>query len=255
VCHLSPNASFPGDSAYLDKVRVTCGGVKNPFVEFSLGKQQAVVITKTRDLEYARTKLSNRSRLLALTEDRYFLSLAAKDPELRGYLLSKLDPAAVFQTAAKAEGSLLAMVESNDSTGAANTMRAWEKGIPTIGEPLEILYRTDDPVSVRVAEKLLASLDPGGIPCKLRPSDGTGYERGLVARDYAIAVGWVSSHALRDETRRLRLASMWFADETDEHRRIEDARELPLFSVNRYLLCKPNLGFGNGKLAGMYLRK
>jgi hypothetical protein len=251
---LEPNASYPGQAGYLDRAEIVCGGEKNPFLPFSMNRLQAVMLTGTEDLEYARTTLAKRSKLLELTEDRYFLSVRNLRPELRQYLASRIDRAALLETAAKAEGAVIAAIESDDFLTARPATRPWRGDAPIADKALRIAYRTDDPVSVRIAEKLLAILAPAGLTCRLVGGEATRYEKALVAGDYDLAVGWVSAKVLHDETRRLRLATMWFDGRRDEAARIAEGRELPLFSVKHYLLCKPAIAFDAGSIAGMYLR-
>lgn len=251
---LVPNAAYPGQAGYLDRARVIRGGESNPFLPFSLDRIQAAVLTSAEDLEYARTKLADRSRLLELTEDRYFLALRNLRPELRRYLASRIDRAALLNTAAKAEGEVIQAVES-EGPMAPGPPPSWRGDAPIADKPVRIVYRTDDPVSVRIAEKLLAMLAPAGLTCKLIGGEATRYERALVAGDYDLAVGWMSAKVVRDEARKLRLATIWFDGVRDEARRIAEGRELPLFTVKHYLLCKPDLAFTGGSIAGMYLRR
>jgi hypothetical protein len=118
---------------------------------------------------------------------------------------------------------------------------------------MTVLYRSDDPVSVIIAEKILADFTRAGFQCVLKGVAGEGYEASLIRKDFGICVGWVEKSVLSDPGERLRLASIWFGDQTDEHTRIDDNREIPLFSVKQYLLCKKKISFSGDVLEGIFI--
>ena len=52
----------------------------------------------------------------------------------------------------------------------------------------------------------------------------------------------------------LRLASIWFNDETDALKRLQDNTEIPLFSVRRYLLKRNDLHLYKNSIQGLFLK-
>jgi hypothetical protein len=120
-------------------------------------------------------------------------------------------------------------------------------------KPLRIIYRGDDPISKTVAEKISADLDAAGLKTALKEGSAEVYEKALVNGEYDCAVGWVSESVLNNLTEQLHLASMWFADETDSQARLRDYREIPLFSVNNYILLREDMRLYRDKLSGIWI--
>jgi hypothetical protein len=60
---------------------------------------------------------------------------------------------------------------------------------------------------------------------------------------------------LTDTREKLRLATLYFYDETNEAARIASFREIALFSIDWYLLAKARVGLYQGKVAGMFVKQ
>jgi len=60
---------------------------------------------------------------------------------------------------------------------------------------------------------------------------------------------------LDDTSEKLRLAAMFFNNERDEAKRIAAVMEIPLFSIDWYLLAQEKVGLFQGKLGGIYVKQ
>lgn len=237
--------------AYLDTLIFSVEDDKNPILSFSLKKYDAITITAKSDLSYAQTTLKDKADLVSISEDRYFISCAVKDKELRRYLATRVNPADLLGNTVKVQGKVLRAIES-DSTGIEPFTGKAAKKPNTGGKKIRILYRKDDDVSRKIGEKLLADLSGSGIRCELIAAPITDYERALVGNAYECAVGWTTSNVLHDTTEQLRLAAIWFQDERDETMRLGTATEIPLFTVERFLLIRKPAGLFRGQVENIY---
>jgi hypothetical protein len=120
---------------------------------------------------------------------------------------------------------------------------------------VKIFYCTDDPLSKIVAERLLASVTQKGIKALFMPADRHAFEGALVGRTPGCFVGWTPENVLTDASERVRFATMYWGEASAETDRIATHREIPLFSVDWYLLAKENVGLYKGRLGGMYVKK
>jgi len=59
---------------------------------------------------------------------------------------------------------------------------------------------------------------------------------------------------LENLTAQLHFASMWFGDETDARVRLGEYREIPLFSVNNYMLLREDTRLYGDRVGGMWSR-
>ena len=118
-----------------------------------------------------------------------------------------------------------------------------------------ILYRNDDPVSKAIAQKLLADLSQAKVSSTLIAADVTDYERKLILQDYDCAVGWVPQSVLQDKSEQLRMASIWFGGETDEHKLISEAREIPLFEIRSTLVTRNPIELHKNLIEGFHKEK
>ncbi|HLV30283.1 MAG TPA: hypothetical protein VKY57_01815, partial [Chitinispirillaceae bacterium] len=91
------------------------------------------------------------------------------------------------------------------------------------------------------------------IPSKLVGADISGYEKSIASGNCDIIVGWISQSVISDRSEQLRLAAIWFNDETDEQVRIREYREIPLFELNRYLLVRKNINLYKESITGIYI--
>jgi len=252
VTALTPNPRFAGTPPVLDKCIFKTGDDANPFVGFSLGKYDVVTLSAAKDVAYAREKLQASAHIRQYSEDYYFLAPAHESPGVRRLLRSLCNPRDLLTSVIRAEGSVLAALETPPVVLPETPSVAPEVvQVPPGTKPLSIIYRKSDPISTRIAQKLLADAARAGVSCSLRALDEGAYERALLARNYAAAVGWVAATITQSPSERLRLATMWFADETDEDARVESAREVPLFSVRRFVLCKKGIDFCRGTPASL----
>jgi hypothetical protein len=254
---LLPNPRSVSRKAYLNSCTIRLGKDANPFLSFSLNRYDAITLLSIKDLDYARQKNTDKSSLTVLSDDRYFLSCAIPAKDIRGFVRKLVDPRDILVNFVKADGAPLSMLESE--SGAMQPDQGVGQpvlplSVPQPG-PLSVLFRSDDPVSVIVANKILADFSRAGLQCILKGAGSEGYEASLIRRDYGIAVGWVPKAVLTDQSERLRLATQWFCDATDERSRIDESREIPLFSVKQYLLCKKRIGFGGDVLEGIFVEE
>jgi len=248
---LLPNANSPSEeAAYLTECVVQAGGDDNPLLSFSLGKYSAMTIYAKSDIEAAKTELRGKASIGRLPSDRYFLSCRADDPQVCKFVRVAANGADLLNNAVGAEGEEIRSVASQNES--ADTPRG-HIPVPQLSKPFRIIYRGDDPISKTVAEKVSADLEEAGLKTDLRGGNAEVYERALVRRDYDCAVGWVLESVLESLTEQLHLASMWFADEADPRARLRDYREIPLFSVNNYILLRDDMRLYKDRLSGIWI--
>jgi hypothetical protein len=250
---LSPNARCPGGKAYLSSCVLRLGKDSNPILSYSVGNYDIMSLFSLKDIDYARRKALEQSNLIVFAEDRYFLSCALDSRDLRQAVRKSIDARDLFVNFVKAEGGVIPAVETDSAAPAA--MPPAPQQLMQQPQPCSVLFRSDDPVSAIAAEKIVADLTRAGIQCVLKAAAQEEYEVSLVSRDYGIAVGWVPKSATFDQSERLRLASMWFNGATDEQARIAECREIPLFWVKEYLLCKKKIAFAGDVLEGIFIRE
>jgi hypothetical protein len=253
---LVPNSRYEAQKAYLNSITLRLGKDQNPFLSFSLNRYDAITLYSTKDIEYARQKAADKSNLILLSEERYFLSCAVASKEVRMLIRKLVDSKDILVNFVKADGSVISQLETESGafpTGEAAAGQALLQTAPPQLNPISILYRSDDPVSAIIAEKTLADFSRAGLQCTLKGAGCEQYEASLVRKDYTIAIGWVSRSVLSDASERLRLATLWFNDVAEEHSRIEDQKEIPLFSIKQYLLCKKRIQFSADVLEGMFV--
>ncbi|HMD68480.1 MAG TPA: ABC transporter substrate-binding protein [Chitinivibrionales bacterium] len=250
---LVPNPHFPGEKPYLSSCTVRLGGDANPVLSFSLNRYDAVMLHSAKDLDFARHKAPEQSVLAVFSEDRYFISCNLDNPAARQAVRNAINPREILANFVKAEGTVLFTLETDNTVSAPPV--AGDKGqVPAAAaQQIPVLYRSDDPVSAIIAEKVVADLTRSGLSAALKASAQKEYEVSLVRRDYGLAVGWVPSSVVSDESEKLRLATMWFSGAVDESGRIADNRELPLFSVKEYLLCRKKIGFAGDVVQGVFV--
>jgi hypothetical protein len=257
---LAPNAGYVLGKPYLNACEIKSGKDNNPFLSYSLHRYDMMTIFSQKDLDYARRMAPEKSNMSLFSADRYFLSLAMPSAEVRQFVNRMIDKKDMLDNYIKAEGSPLKYVESEDSSGGNSAPAvATGKNSLTIAPPasaaLSILFHNDDPVSTLIAEKLLADLSHAGLLCIMKSSSGEDYERALIRRDYGIAIGWAPESITSDPSERLRLGTMWFNDEYKEQVRIDNAQEIPLFSIKTYLLYAKKIFFTENGLPGIFVKE
>ena len=248
---LQQNAKYPFKKAFLKQCTIICGNDKNPIITYSLNKYDMVVLYKKKDLEYVQRTVSKKSHILPFSTERYFISLGSQSPELRKNLVHIIDPAIIHANAVKAEGDLITAIESHEQHTPTNRNPA-EKQYVSISKTIKIVYNADDPISIKIGEKIFSDLTHTGTACKLEGLNTLNLESALIKRTYDIAIGWVPQNITTDDTERLRLATIWFEGNTDEIKRIANNLEIPLFSIKRYVLCKTDIQFYKDTLTGIY---
>lgn len=248
---LQQNTHYPFDKPFLDKCTIVRGKDKNPMVSYSLNTYDLIILYKKKDLAYARRSMLKKSNLIPFSTDRYFLSLATGSQKVRNYLAKIIAPAGIHSNAVKAEGEIITQIESIEPTVTIDRSKTNIKNI-SIKDPLAILYNTNDPVSIIIAEKIFSDLSHTDIPCKLKGLSKSQFETALVDRNYDIAIGWAPDNIVTNKNEKLRLAAIWFNNETDEAKRISDNFEIPLFTINRFALCKKNIKLYKNQLVGIY---
>ncbi|MCU0608523.1 MAG: hypothetical protein MUF22_01990 [Chitinispirillaceae bacterium] len=247
---LAPNVSVRAERQPLvDTLVIRRGGDNNPILSFSRGRYDAALLFSSSDLEYARRNLLKSGAWCSLfTRDRYFVACAMKDPQVRSFIRSRMS-AGLLGTIVKAEGRAITAVETDTLPA---SLPSDKMQLPAGAETVGILFRKDDAISKAIAEKLMSDLTRAGLSAALAAADVKTYESALVSGRYGCAVGWVNESILVDASERLRLATVFFADDADEARRIADNREIPLFSIDWYLLARGSVGMYQGKPAGLY---
>jgi hypothetical protein len=257
---LAPNTGYVLGKPYLNACEIKSGKDNNPFLSYSLHRYDMMTVFSQKDLDYARRMAPDKSNLSVFSEDRYFLSLASPSAEVRQFVNRMINKKDMLDNFVKAEGSPLKDVETEDSVaGNPAPVAPSVKNALTIAPPssavLSILFRIDDPVSTLIAEKLLADLSHAGLSCTMKSSSCEDYEKALVRRDYGIAIGWAPGSIVSDQSERLRLGTLWFNDEYKEQVRIDNAQEIPLFSIKTYLLSTKKIFFTENGLAGIFLKE
>jgi hypothetical protein len=251
---LVSNPVCPAGMTFLDSCTVIFGNDHNPFVSFSLNQYDLITLSQIKDLEYARRSLTDKATLVSLPGEIYFLALTGASEPVRAYVAGAIDPHELLLGAAKVEGAVVRSIQLPDSIGAT-----LQPAVPVGGQkpiltvPLRIIFRSDDRISKLCAEKIVADLTRNSIRSQLDGSSALEYERKLLKHNYDVAVGWVGAAVKSDASERQRVASIWFDDDANEQERIRTCREIPLFSVNRYALCRKNLVLYNNELARMFI--
>lgn len=251
ILELLANTYSEPDKAYLDKIILHTGEDPNPILSFSLNKYDAVVLSSINDLEYARKNLSTNSSLQEIPGERYFLSCASTDDNFRQFLKNHINASELLKNSVKVEGFPIKSVITDDMEFPLNQINA----TVTENKTYKIIYCKEDQISKIIAEKLLAILSYAKISVNLSALETFEYEKNLVTRDYDCAIGWVPQSVTRNINEQLRLASIWFGDQTDVLKRIENNSEIPLFAVKRYLLKKNDLYLYKNSLQGLFWNK
>ncbi len=251
---LKANKNHYRGRGFLDEFTVSLTGDKNPIVSFSLGRYEAMVLSDTEDLTYARRTLEEGANFFDYSADRFFLAVTIPDQSIRWRIRASVDRGEMLESAARASGELIGAVGVNVPASMAELSGQVPGGTPSVDKKLRILYREDDAVSSRIAEKLLSDLGRAGFTAGMIGADSRTYEQKVLSREYEIAVGWVPQSILDSETERLRFETLWFAGDRGETARVGDGREIPLFPVKSTLIAKHRLGFVDNELSGMYLR-
>jgi MarR-like DNA-binding transcriptional regulator SgrR of sgrS sRNA len=251
IITLNQNVHYQGNKSFINQCTIICGNDKKPIISYSLNKYDMITLYAKKDLEYANRSLLKNSNVLPLSTDRYFISLAPKSTELRSYLKKVIIPLEIQKNAVKAEGELISTIESSDQK------QTPEKRDPNIKKPsdiesIRILYNSDDPISMSIAEKIFSDLSNSGISSKLVGLTVHKVQNALIDRNYDIAIGWVSDRIITDESEKLRLAAIWFNGENNEAKRISENFEIPLFAIKKYALCKKHIKFYKNRLTGIF---
>jgi hypothetical protein len=213
-----------------------------------------MLLWSAADIDYARRNLLKNGTCSLVGRDRYFIALQLDDASLRAAIRSSLNIVELMNKFVKPEGALIAAIESDAPVVAAPA----DKALPGRGEqaePVKILYLKGDAISKSIAERLLSSISQSGIKALLMPADRHPYEAALVDRMQGCFVGWAPQTVLIDTSEKLRLAAMFFNNERDEAQRIASVMEIPLFSIDWYLLAQEKVGLFQGKLGGIYVKQ
>ena len=254
---LSANPAAAGNGALVNEVTIRCGGDQNPLLSFSLGRYDGVMLWSASDIDYGRRNLLKNGSCSLVGRDRYFIACALQDSGARAFIRSLVSGQELLRNFVKAEGSAISALESDTlQPPPVSTVPA----LVSAHEPLSILFRKDDAVSKIIAEKLLAAVTHAGLTGALTASVEKSYEAALVSRNYGCAVAWVSEGLLKGlpngrPSEKLRIASIFFNNEPDESRRLLGNWEIPLFSIDWYLLAKNKVGLYKGKLSGIYVKQ
>lgn len=238
-----------GGNACMDSLVVVLGGDKEPFLNFSLGRYDVLVLREKNDLEYARTKMRGKADLIPLDRDRYFLSVRST-PELKAVCSRVVSPVEFLNAAARCEGSVVPTLAVPAETVPGSTMPAPENEV--VSETVTILYLSQDRVSAALAEKLFADLTRVSVDAKLDGRAMRAYQQALVSGGYSVAIGWVAEKELKTDRGLLRTAALWFDGETDETTLLQQRREIPLFAAQWYALIKRPLALDDAGLAGLH---
>jgi hypothetical protein len=248
---LVANRGAAGLKPFVNELLLRRGNDANPILSFSLGRYDALLLWSAADLDYARRNLIKNGTCSHVGRDRYFISCNLPDSASRVYLRSLLRPDDLLRNFVKAEGRVIPAIESDSLPPLPQSAAAK----PAFAEPVKISYRKDDAISKIVAEKFLAACTNAGVQGMIFPLDIKTYESALVNGSGGCAVGWVPETVLADSCEKLRLAAIFFRDETDEIQRLQAAWEIPLFTVDWYLLAKTKVGLYRDKLSGMYVKQ
>jgi hypothetical protein len=249
---LVPNHATAAAKPFVNELLVRRGGDPNPILSYSLGRYDAMLLWSAADIDYARRTLLKNGTCSLVGRDRYFIALRLEDAALRAAIRSSLNIVELMNKFVKPEGALIAAIESDTAAAPA------EKTLSGLGDqtdPVKIFYQKGDPVSKTIAERLLSSVSQAGIKALLMPANRHSYEAALVDRAKGCFVGWVPQTVLDDPSEKLRLAGMFFNNERDEAQRIALFMEIPLFSIDWYLLAQEKVGLYKGGLGGIYVKK
>jgi hypothetical protein len=246
---LLPNANGVSDTAYLSECTVRLGGDPNALASFAQGKYSAMAVYSAADLETARTELEGKASLTRLPSDRYFIACKSADEQIRKFVHSKASGLDLLKNHVKAEGEEIFSVTAHS---AAIDVPKVKTPPPQPPKPLKIFYRSDDPISAIIAEKLRADFGEAGIAADFGGSGAEPYEKALVSGKYDCAIGWAPEAVLENLTEQLHFASIWFNDEADSRVRLGEYREIPLFSVNNYMLLRDDVRLYGDRVSGMW---
>jgi len=255
---LLPNKNTQSDIAYLEEIIVETGGSPDPMLKsFFNGEYSAIVLHGFQDLsELVARESENRAAIHKLPSDRYFLACRpAVDEQARRFVRNNVNGTDMLKTAL---GAVMEDIEGEAISGVStNTVTAeipkGEVYAPKLQKPFKIIYREDDPISTAVAKKVSADLNSAGMTAEAVGNSAENYEKALVRGQYDCAVGWVTEAVLESQTEQLHLATMWFNDEMNPQVRLREFREIPLFSVNNYLLLRDNIKLSGDRLSGMWI--
>jgi len=248
---LLPNANSMFETAFLTECVIQMGGDMSAITSFAFGQYSAMTLYAASDLDIARTELMNDATLHRLPADRYFLSCRHENEQARRFVRNSVNGGDILKNVVKGEGMEIHSVAVREAAATPRT----NVSVPQLSRPFRIIYREDDPISTAVAEKISADLRSAGMAAEIIGKNAESYEVALVRREYDGAVGWVSEAVLDDITEQLHLASMWFADETDSQVRLRNSMEIPLFSVDNYLLFRDDVKLHGGRLSGIWISK
>ncbi len=251
---LAANPKSDAPKPLLSSCAIKLGKDPTPLIAFSLNRYDAVTLFSAKDLEFARRKANDKSDLIVFSESRYFVSCMLLAKEMRAACKKLIAAKEILSEFVRADGTVLSCLECETAEdGSVPTGSPQLQALPPGTSTVAILYRVDDPVSKIIAEKILADFSRAGLQCSLKGATCEEYEASLVRKDYGIAIGWVEKNIVSDASEKLRLASMWFNDNTDEKARLDDIREIPLFSIKTYLLCKKKISFYGDAFEGMFI--
>ncbi len=248
---LLANSNSGPEKPFLEKIVLCTGGDPNPILSFSLNKYDAVVLTSTNDLEYARRNLTKNASLQEIPGERYFLACASEDEGFRAFLKKQINKSDMLRNVAKAEGTTINSVVMDNLESDARELSTSTDQFSS-NSTFKLIYCKDDQISKNIAEKLLATLSHSKISVNLAALEELEYQRCLITRNYDCAVGWVPQNITHNISEQLRLASIWFNDETDAFKRLQDNTEIPLFSVKRYLLKRNDLHLYRNSIQGLF---
>ncbi|MGD9200459.1 MAG: hypothetical protein PVI26_02760 [Chitinispirillia bacterium] len=250
---LHKNRYFPFTKSFIDECVLIFGSDNNPIVSYSLNKYDIVLVYQKRDLNYLSQSMPENSKLIPFSEDRYFISLGSDSYEMRQNLKGYIDPAKIFKNSVRAEGKLIERIET-DLTYGGESNTSYDSGTHNIqiSKNIILLYNTDDPISIKIAEKIFSDLSRVNIACKLTGQAKNIFEISLLDRQYDIGIGWVNNDILKNKAESIRLATKWFNNEHDEDIRISECYEIPLFTVQKFALCKSDINFYDNTISGIY---
>ena len=249
---LLPNAnSRSEDTAYLAECTVRLGNDPDAMASFAQGKYAAMTLYSAADIETAKTELEGKAVLVRLPSDRYFLAVKSANDQLRTFIRGAVSSMDLLKNVVKAEGEEIFCVTSHEGLAGPKPART---PTPELPKPIKLIYRDDDPISTAIAEKLRADFAAAGLATDAAGGNAEAYEKTLVSGRYDCAVGWAPEAVLNNLTEQLHFASMWFADETDARVRLGEYREIPLFSVNNYMLLRDDTRLYRDRVGGMWSR-
>lgn len=252
---LLPNKNSQNQTPFLNECTVKLGGDGNAVLSFSLGKYSLMSLNSLSDLEYARTDLTDSAYLQKLCTERYFLACRSEDPYTRTFLKNTVNPNDLLNSFVKAEGEVIRAVKESEEWFGQQPEAKSALQAPVKSDQFTILFRDDDPVSKVVGERIFADLTHAGMKCELVAADEATYELVLAQEDYDCAVGWVMETVQDEKVEYIRYAEKWFSGEMDSDIRIQQNKEIPLFSINNYLLIRNNIQLHQNKLPGIWVKK